>query len=311
MYGLSRRTAGCCGPCTRRGLPRRRWAAAGALVLLLLGSVVVPPTAAGDSPSLQFDGFVEPLHDLQVAATEPGRLEEVFVQMGDVVQAGQVVATLEDGLQQSAVAIARLQMSMEGQWKAALAERDLQAARTDQLRRLRNDGMARPDELVRQETDLRIAEARLLTVQEDLQLRKLELERFELQLSRRKLRAPIAGTVARVYRKGGEFVSPSDPAVIRLITTDQLVAVVNVPAEQMHQVPIGGSVRVQLATARRLVAATVFSVSPAIDGESGTVQVRILLPNPDGRLYAGDRCTVSIGAAALRSAQRPATEGSR
>jgi len=95
-----------------------------------------------------------------------------------------------------------------------------------------------------------------------------------------------------------------DPAVVRLISTDQLVAVINVPAEQMNHLPIGGNVRVQLANARRLVTAKVYSVAPAIDGESGTVQVRILLPNPDGDLRAGDRCSVTVGPVSLRTAQR-------
>lgn len=256
--------------------------------------------------SLQFDGFVEPLDDIHVAALEMGNLKEVRVQVGDRVQAGDVIAVLDDSLQSSAVEIARLQTRMRGPYEAAAAELELHAARLEKLRRLQTEGLVRPDELRRAEADLKIAEARLLTVEEELQLRAAELERYELQLSRREIRAPITGTVARLFCKAGEFVSPSEPAVVQLITTDQLVAVVNIPAEYAKSVYSGMTVRVQLATLTRELTATVQSVAPAIEGESGTVQIRTLLFNPDGRLKAGDRCTVTFPDPLVRSAQQAA-----
>lgn len=278
----------------------------GALTPGLLAAVCivgVSPVVA-TAQSLQFDGFVEPLNDIQVAALEMGTLKEVRVQVGDRVQAGDVIAVLDDSLQSSAVDIARLQTSMRGQLKAAAAERDLHAARLEKLQRLQAEGLARPDELRRAEADLKIAEARLLTVEEERELREAELQRYELQLSRRKIRAPIAGTVAHLFHKAGEFVSPSDPSVLRLITTDQLVAVVSIPAEYAATVSRGTNMRVQLATVGKPLTATVQSVAPAIEGESGTVQIRILLPNAEGQLRAGDRCTVTFPGPLVRNAQR-------
>lgn len=278
-------------------------------IMCMAGSA--PPSTAGSDTVLQFDGFVEPLEDVQVAALEIGNLQHVLVQVGDRVKAGDVIAVLDLSLQESAVAIARIHTKMRGQSNAATAERDLHLVRTEQLRRLRSEGLVRPDEIARAEADLRIAEARLLTVEEELKLREAERQRYELQLDRRKVRAPISGTVARIFRKAGEFVSPSDPSIVRLINTDQLVAVVNIPAEYVTPLSAGTAVRVHLAVLRRTVPATIESVAPLIEGESGTIQVRILLPNADGQLRAGDRCTVTLSGPGMRSAQRSEFGGSR
>ncbi|WP_164103936.1 efflux RND transporter periplasmic adaptor subunit [Candidatus Laterigemmans baculatus] len=272
----------------------------GALLQRLMVSALAVVCWAGAPPvelsaqSLQFDGFVEPLEDIHVAALEMGNLKEVRVRIGDRVEAGDVIAVLDDSLQAAAVEVARLQMEMRGPLEAAAAERELHAARLERLQSLRLEGLARPDELKRAEADLKIAEARLLTVEEERQLRAAELKRCELQLSRRLIRAPITGTVAHVFRKTGEFVSPSDPAVVHLIATDQLVAVVSIPAEYAAGVRQGTFVRVRLSTVPSELTAHVQTIAPAIEGESGTVQIRILLPNPEGRLKAGDRCTVTF-----------------
>lgn len=267
--------------------------------------------AHGADAVLQFDGFVEPWEDVEVAALEIGNLQEVSVRVGDRVEAGDVIAVLDPSLQESAVAIATIQATMRGQFNAAKAECDLHLLRTEQFRRLRAEGLARPDEIARAEADLRIAQARLLTVEEELKLREAEQQRYELQLERRRVRAPISGTVARIFRKAGEFVSPSDPSIIRLINTERLIAVINIPAEYVAPLSVGTPVRVHLAMLRRTVPAAIESIAPLIEGESGTVEVRILLPNPDGQLRAGDRCTVTLTGPSLRSAQRGSIGGQR
>ncbi|MFK8113885.1 MAG: hypothetical protein AB8B91_16910, partial [Rubripirellula sp.] len=141
---------------------------------------------ASNSASAQgvYEGFTEPRQDILVAATEIGRLDQVFVKVGDTVHSGQPIARLEDSLQSSAVEIAKFQTTMKGELEAATAEADRSEFRTKQFRQLSADEMARPDELLRAETELRVATARVSSMQEQPQLRKLELRRAELQLLR-------------------------------------------------------------------------------------------------------------------------------
>ncbi len=284
-----------------------------AMVALLLPSMSLAQTAqpaknsSTRSQSLMvYEGFTEPRHDIMVAATEIGRLESVTIELGDHVKAGQVIGSLEDALQASSVRIATLQSEMTGELNAAKAEADLHRSRVASLRQLAAEGMARPDELTRAETDFRIATARYVAAEEQLTLRKLELDRYQLQLQRRKIRVPMDGVISKIFHKPGEYITPGDPAVVRLLVMDKLFAVFNVPVEDTTVVKVGAPVRIYLRSNSTTLDAEITSIAPDIDGESGTVQVRVELDNADGALLAGDRCTLRLASAGRpSSAKRP------
>lgn len=253
---------------------------------------------------LIYEGFTEPKYDIMVAATEIGRLETMLVKVGDEVTAGQVVGQLEDTLQRSSIRIAELQSNMQGELEASRAEVDLRRSRAELLRQLATDRMARPDELARAETDLRIAKAKLLNIEEQLKLRQLELERYQLQLERRFVRIPMDGVISEVFHEAGEYITPADPAVVRLLVLHKLYGVFNIPVEETNLIRIGTPARVFLRSSSKTIDAKVSSISPAIDGESGTVQLRVELDNTKRELLVGDRCTLRLMPTAMRSANK-------
>lgn len=241
-----------------------------------------------------YEGFTEPEHQIMIAANETGVLESVAVKVGDRVRTGQLIATLDNDLQASAVEIATYQAAMTGERDAASAEAGLNQSRVEQLRKLFKDGMARPDELARAETDLRISMARFAAAEEQWQLRQLELRRYQLQLDRREVRSPMDGVIADVVRKPGEYLSPGEPSVAKLLAVGRIIAVFNIPVEETSSIQIGAPVRIFLRSTSMSIDSTIASIAPAIEGESGTVQVRVTLDNVDGRLMAGDRCTLKF-----------------
>lgn len=247
-------------------------------------------TYSSQAVTLDYEGFTTPKFDILVAATEIGRLATVNVHIGDRVNTGDVIAQLEDGLQSEAVASAQWRAQMHGETDAAKAETRLMKLRLEQLQSLAKKEMARPDELKRAIADWEIAKSRELSATEQDQLRKLELSRYHLQLQRRKIKAPMNGIVAEIFHSPGEYITPADPAVIRLVVIDQLYGIFNVPAEEIGRLKIGDQVSVFLLSASKSVAATVASIAPGIDGESGTIKVRVLLENSAGALRSGDRC---------------------
>jgi RND family efflux transporter MFP subunit len=257
------------------------------------------------SVPVSYDGFTEPSTTVLVAALEMGRLEEIAVKVGDKVKGGDVIARLEDGSQVSSLKIAKFQASMRGELEAAGAERDLQRAKITNLRTLSAEQMTRPDELSRAETELRITEARYLTAQEQDQFRKLEVERFELQIQRRKILAPMNGVIAEVLHQSGEYITPGDAAVVRLIVLDTIYGTFSVPVEEVDAMKVGTSTAVFLRSSGETVMAKVESLAPEIDGESGTVRVRVALPNPDGKIRVGDQCTMRLLTSPVQSATSP------
>jgi RND family efflux transporter MFP subunit len=181
---------------------------------------------------------------------------------------------------------------MRGEQEAAIAERAMQLNRTAQLRALLQQGTARPDELTRAETDLMISEARVLVAQEEQLNRELEYKRQAIQLERRRVVSPIKGIIARVMRQPGEYISPGESAIVRVISKDSLVAVFNLPASDATQLRVGQKVPLRPRTVPRAVEGLVESIAPAIDGESGTVAIRIRIDNQDEILFPGDRCVM-------------------
>lgn len=260
---------------------------------------------AGYDPSgltIDYEGFTTPKYDIMVAATDIGRLDQVHVKVGDQIRAGQIVAQLEDGLQKEAVATAKWRAQMHGETDAAKAESLLKKQRLEQLQSLAELDSARPDELKRAFADWEIAKARELAAVEQDRLRQLELSRYELQLKRRSVVAPMDGFVAEIYHWPGEYITPADPAVIRLVVVDELYGVFNIPVEEIAPVKLGTHVSVYLTSSSKSVQGTIASISPDIDGESGTIQVKVLIDNRGGALRSGDRC--QMRAPQPRSASR-------
>lgn len=290
----------------RAGGPRRRlpaWIAVLAVVTVPSAAIgQINRTGARQAPTMIYEGFTEPRYAIMVAATEIGRLNTVTVEIGDVVKEGQVIGQLEDALQASSVRIAQLQTTMVGELMATEAEAQLHRERAEKLRQLHNDGMARPDEVARAETDKRVAASKLAAAREQLELRKLELERNQVQLERRKIRAPMNGVISEVYRQPGEYITPSDPSIARLLVIDRLFAVFSIPVEDTVEIEVGAPVQVVLRSNAATIDAVISSIAPEIDGESGTVQVRVELDNKMGRLLSGDRCTLRLES---RTASRP------
>ena len=250
--------------------------------------------AIAADPTMIYEGFTEPRHDIMVAAAEIGRLDAVNVAVGDRVVAGQVIGQLEDALQAASVEIAELQAVMTGEWDAAKAEAELNRGRAGKLRKLASEGMARPDETQRAEADLQISLARQLAAEEQLRLRGLELKRYRLQLERRKIRSPMDGVISKVFHQAGEYVTPGEPAVVRLLVIDTIDAVFNVPVEDVAAIKPGTPVVIYLRSSAVTLDAHISVIAPDIDGESGTVEVRVQLDNGEGRLLVGDRCTLQL-----------------
>jgi len=268
-----------------------------AVVVAIVSSLLLLEPSVGqgieDTDDYSYDGFLEASHDVMVSAVEIGRLDSLLVKVGDRVIAGQEIATLENATQLIAVEIAKQRSETRGDLDAAIAERSLHVSRTEQLRVLASMGTARPDELSRAETDLLVSDARVRIAMEEQQSRKLELRQQEIQLERRRILSPIQGVVARVIRQPGEYISPGDSAIARIISRDSMVAVFNLPTTEAIQLRIDQRVPVRPRSVPRIVEGRVESLSPAIDGESGTIAVRITIDNRDESLLPGDRCLLA------------------
>lgn len=261
-------------------------------------AVTVSAKARSEQPtaesSVVIEAFTEPYRDIAVAASEMGTLSEVKVNEGDVVKQGDVLIVMNDDVLRASLEVARRSMNLEGMLQSAQADLDMKKAEKSKLSELRDRHHASQQEVDRIETELRIAEARLLSVREDLEVKQLEFRRIESQLEQRNVRAPMDGVISELSREAGEFVSPSDPTIARLVQLDPLLIVFSVPLSQRNEVEKDQTVGLKIGTSAEITQGIVEYVSPTSDSSNSSVRVKVRLPNSSQQFQSGERAILVL-----------------
>ena len=100
------------------------------------------------------------------------------------------------------------------------------------------------------------------------------------------MKAPFAGKLAEIRTQEYETVRPGQP-LFRIIDDNRLLAVMNVPLNDVALTTVGNPVVVSVSGTDRKAKGTVYEVAPQADHRTGTVRIRVLIDNGDGKLRAG------------------------
>jgi multidrug efflux pump subunit AcrA (membrane-fusion protein) len=137
-----------------------------------------------------------------------------------------------------------------------------------------------------------VAESELREAEVNLELAKLDLARAREILRQRTIRSPIDGVV--VERKLGPGEYAFDQAHLLTVSQiDPLRVEVYVPLSQFGRIRVGMTAAVEPEDpVGGTYTATVTVVDHVFDPASGTIGVRLELPNPGNTLPAGLKCQV-------------------
>ena len=256
-----------------------------ACFVLAVLMVVVSQTYAAE-----IDGFTEPYRDIEVAAGEMGRIIHLNVREGDRVKVGQLLARLDDDVLNATLNIAKAAMDSSGRLEAAQAELQMYEESLEKLRELLARTHATPREVDRANSQKEMAEARVKVTREELRVKLLEFERTRTQLEQRRVLSPIEGIVTHLYKDEGEFVSPNDPVVVKVVQLDPLVVVFSVPLGDAKNLATKDSVEIRIESSKKTVQGVVEYVCPTAEPQSGTTRVRVRIPNSDETIPSGVTC---------------------
>jgi RND family efflux transporter MFP subunit len=251
-------------------------------------------TETSEESSSRIEAFAEPYRNISVSVSEMGSLEKIHVKEGDVVKAGDIIAVMNDDVLRASLDIARRSMAAEGALKSALADIGMKKSELIKLQELRERNHASQQEVDRINTELEVAEARLQSVREDLEVKTLEAKRIESQLELRVIRAPIDGVITDLSHDAGEYVSPTDPNIARLVQLDSLMVVFSVPLAQRNAVKANDTVMLHIGSADVPAEGVVEFVSPTPDSSNSSVRVKVRLPNADGRFQSGESVRLDL-----------------
>ena len=272
------------------------------LAIMLIASIMSLPSTHAVADEL--DGFTEPFRTIEIAAPESGIIDSIDVREGDTVTARQAVSQLDQDVLRATLEIARAAKDARGQQNTATAELAIKTKRFKKLSELLLGKHASQEEVDRAESEVEVAQAQMLAASEAVAIKRLEFERIKVQLERRTIRSPIDGVVTQVHKEAGEFVAPNDPVVMTIVQLDPLTVTFSVTSSESRGLTKGQSVQLTFATDSVKASATIDVVSPVTNAESGTVRVKVRLPNPNGRYRSGERCRLDLSSVSGRVTSR-------
>ncbi|WP_162933047.1 efflux RND transporter periplasmic adaptor subunit [Roseovarius sp. EL26] len=210
--------------------------------------------------SVEAVGTTRALRSIAIVPLSSGRLVSLEITPGQTVAQGDILARLDDAIEQADRAEAH----------ARLTEQQQILKRVEQLRLTNAVSQASLDEVT-----ARLAEARA------------QLDRMEQQLEDRTIRAPFAGVVGLNEIDLGARVDEGE-TLTRLDDLSQVVVEFSLPETLFATISIGQSISARSAAfPGRTFFGTVSAIDTRIDPTSRAFRARATVPNPDGILPAG------------------------
>jgi RND family efflux transporter MFP subunit len=196
-----------------------------------------------------------------------GVITDLNLPAGQLIDAGTVVALLENEAEQIALKQAELQ---------------LENARTEQdrVKRLQNTGA--------------VSEVRLRETELALQSAELALSQAQFDLSQRRILAPISGWVGITDIEEGDRVNAQDQ-LATITDRSEILIDFRVPERVVGKLDLGKEITVTPLGMRDLtLTGEVSAIDSVIDRASRTLLVQGRVPNADDQLRAGMAFSVSL-----------------
>jgi HlyD family secretion protein len=123
----------------------------------------------------------------------------------------------------------------------------------------------------------------------------------QAQLEYSKITSPLSGVITDRPMYAGEMASPSTP-LLTVMDISQVIARANVPEEQLKFLKVGNNATIAALDSSARIQGKVTVVSPALDANSTTAEVWVQASNPGEVLKPGSSAQVSIVADTVANA---------
>jgi len=269
-----------------------RYRGGATLALVSAMALSMPSTAQEAKTDAGFECLVQPKMVLKLGTPVPGLISELLVDRGAILKKGDVVARIESSVEAATVALAKARAENDSSVRSTMAKFEFQKRKEERTKLLRKNDTVSAASADEAETAARVAEIELEEAKVNLQLAQLELGRAAELLRQRTVRSPINGVVVARMLGPGEYAF-DQAQLVTISQIDPLNVETFVPLNQFRKIragmvaeiypeePIGGR-----------YTATVTIVDHVFDAASGTIGIRLELPNPDYALPAGLKCRV-------------------
>ena len=244
--------------------------------------VVAPVEAMSGTPALTLSGDLQSIRSVSLAAEVDGVIDQVRVDAGELVEAGQVLAVIRE--KPAALRLAALQ----AQLAEAVAAEELAGLVEQRLRRLIESRAVSVDgyDVAR----IELEQARALVAE-----RKAVVEQQADILQRHQIAAPFAAVIAERKVEQGQWLNSGDSCYL-LESVDVLRVVLAVPQKYFGQVSVGSPVEIHIDAQPELaLQAEVGKLVPVIRRGGRTFEAWVDLDNSDLQLAPGMSLRARVG----------------
>jgi RND family efflux transporter MFP subunit len=236
--------------------------------------IVVPVEKRNVDVEVEAPVDLRPLAQADVGSKVLGYVDAVFVDRGDRVKKGQLVALVRPSDLPDQLTAARSALG-QNQASAALARTNFERA-----------NKLAPSGIVSQQ-ELQAASAALASAESAEAAAKAQIAAIGVRLGETRIESPIDGVVATRRLDPGALVGPpGGGAIITVVRIDTLRVFMTVNEQEATRVEVGQDAKVYLDALSAPVSGKVVRIAPSFDPVTRTLEAEVQLPNP-GNLRPG------------------------
>jgi HlyD family secretion protein len=249
---------------------------------------LVTALAPGLSPvtaTVSFTGTINARYDISIGTDgETGRISAIYVEVGDRVKAGQLLAQLDETILQPQVE--RLAASLEEQKaNSALADAEYKRAQ----------GVESAGALSKEDIEKRRSAA--VTAAAEVRVAAAQLSEYQQRLGHTSIRAPAAGVILTRSVEVGQIATPGGSnALFRLAAGSEIEMRALVAEQDLPSLAVGQAASIYMTGVEKPFKGRVRLLGAIIDPQSRLGEARIALqPDPLLRPGAFARGEVVVG----------------
>ncbi len=234
--------------------------------------------------TLKFNGDIVAQYTVKVFSKVPDRITRFYVDEGDEVTKGDLIAEVE--ATQMNQAVRRV--------KAALAAAEAQLANvSDEYQRA--ERLFSENAMSKQQYDA--IRTQHEAAQSQVEQAKAGLASAQSSLKDASITAPISGIIGKRNYEEGDMASPQLP-VVTIVQIDNVKMVFDATDKEFGKLKLGQPAQVEVTSyPDELFQGNIIKISPILDPITRLASIEILIPNPESKLKPGmfARTEVTIG----------------
>lgn len=274
------------------------------LFAVAVATVVFPSCVYSQEAMPPVSCLIEPNQVIRLSTPVAGIVDEVFVDRGDHVDEGEIVARLNTDLEEIALEIARARAGDSSQIAALEARIEFLETQADRSERLAESNAVSQAQAQEARLEAQVAERELDQARLEKRLAAMQVTEAEARLEQKIMRSPVGGVVMERLLNPGEY-RDGEAHIATIAKLDRLRVEAFVPISYYRRLTVGQPVAIRPEPPLdSLYPARITVIDRIFDAATATVGVRMEIANDALALPAGLRCEVIFDAPGSASADK-------